>query len=218
MIPKVFHLVWGHDKPLPDYGVKHIAKLKELYPSWKVKVWLDFPHERVTGDAMDIAANYGARSDIMRLEILHRFGGCYLDVDVEPLKVFPWFDTFSNISCKQSAGVGSHFIAVPPKSVAMRSALGRINKVVSILPTITKHQTFVNTGPDMCSIVFMSCKDMTIIDKPVIEKYFKHHKAGSWLKHEISRSDVKLVGEANLVGWEESKARLKEGGCCDPVV
>ena len=218
MIPKTFHLVWGGDKPLPDYAAKHIAQLKELYPGWSVNVWDEFPHDRVTGDAMDIVPNHGARSDIMRLEILYKFGGVYLDVDVEPLQRFPWFDVFSNISCKQSAGVGNYLMAANPGSRSMRSALNVINKKVAILPTLTQYQTFVHTGPDMCGTVFMSCGDMTIIEKDVIRKYFKHHKAGSWLKNKIPPKDIKLVGESNLVGWKESQERLKQSGCCDPVV
>jgi mannosyltransferase OCH1-like enzyme len=218
MIPKVFHLVWGNDKPLPDYAEANIAKLRELYPDWEVKVWRDFPHERVTGDAMDVAPNYGARSDIMRMEILWKFGGCYLDVDVEPLEVFPWFDTFTNISCKQGGGVGPHFIAVPPESKAMEGTLSRINQKIALIPTLTQYKTYVWTGPEMCSYVFVSCGNMTLIEHGVIEQYFKHHMAGSWRKSDIPKESVKLVSEANLVGWEESCAQLKKGGCCDPVV
>ena len=69
----------------------------------------------------------------------------------------------------------------------------------------------------MCGTVFLSCGNMTIIEHGVIERYFKHHTEGSWREAGIPTSEKKLVGEANLVGWEESQARLKKGGCCDPV-
>ena len=39
-------------------------------------------------DLMDQATNPAMRSDVLRLEILHRYGGIYADIDSEALRSF----------------------------------------------------------------------------------------------------------------------------------
>ena len=40
------------------------------------------------GDLMDQATNPAMRSDVLRLEILHRYGGIYADIDSVALRSF----------------------------------------------------------------------------------------------------------------------------------
>ena len=73
---------------LTPINVKMIALARELHPTWEVKVWQDpmqpdgYPLERYWS-----RANSGAQlSDLLRLDVLYKWGGVYLDGDMRLLK------------------------------------------------------------------------------------------------------------------------------------
>jgi len=87
-IPRVIHLIWLGDKPLP-FGAKCFKSWAKFHnDAWQVRLWRDKDIEKfgLKNAALYAAApNFGAKSDIARLEILERFGGIYVDIDVEAL-------------------------------------------------------------------------------------------------------------------------------------
>ena len=87
-IPKVVHQIWVGDKPLPDKYKKWQTTWQSI-PGWTYKLWTDNEVENLTltnRTLYDKETNMGARSDILRLEILYREGGVYVDTDFECLK------------------------------------------------------------------------------------------------------------------------------------
>ena len=73
---------------LTPINVKMIALARKLHPVWEVKVWQDpmqpdgYPLERYWQKA-----NSGAQlSDLLRLDVLYKWGGVYLDGDMRLLK------------------------------------------------------------------------------------------------------------------------------------
>jgi len=86
-IPKKIHFIWiGTDKcPFEDNIRTYIVQ----NPKWEVKIWKDkdlFPlHNKYTYNKMN---SWAGKADVIRLEILYRFGGIYVDTDsrcVKPL-------------------------------------------------------------------------------------------------------------------------------------
>lgn len=149
-------------------------------------LWRDFTDERVTGDLIERCTNYGAKSDIMRLEILYAYGGLYLDCDVEPLRRMPaFFDMFTHLTCKQNAGCGNWMMGAPPKSDVILTCLKKILRVSDKIPTLSHNDTFVFTGPEMVTGVFASHSQVTTIERDVMYGFFKHHKKGSWTKNPL---------------------------------
>lgn len=89
LIPKKIHQVWVGPKPVPKRVRWMMATWQELNPDWEYKLWTDADLETFgleNQKAYDQAPNYGAKSDIFRVEILERLGGVYVDVDFECLK------------------------------------------------------------------------------------------------------------------------------------
>lgn len=88
-IPHVFHFIWLGDKPLPTPTRAFMAGWKRKHPRWKLRLWTDadlpgFPFSSPAMAALYRSnANVGWRSDLLRYEILYRFGGVYADVDME---------------------------------------------------------------------------------------------------------------------------------------
>ncbi len=88
-IPKIIHQIWL-GSPVPE-------SLKQLQQSWienhrgrgwAYKLWTDEDvalMELYNQEFYDASDNYGIKSDILRWEILHNYGGVYIDMDYECL-------------------------------------------------------------------------------------------------------------------------------------
>ena len=95
MIPKVFHRIWV-GKPMPEHYKKYEDDWLRLNPGWAVRTWGDddlrwLQNQQLFDDASKYAkpdAIGQFKSDVARYEILYRFGGVYVDCDVEPRKPF----------------------------------------------------------------------------------------------------------------------------------
>lgn len=88
IIPKIIHQIWI-GSPVPPVYASYMKSWQEKHPDWEYIVWTDenihtlFP--LYNQEFFDAAENYGMKSDIVRWEILYRFGGLYVDVDYECL-------------------------------------------------------------------------------------------------------------------------------------
>ncbi|RYE83632.1 MAG: hypothetical protein EOO65_03625 [Methanosarcinales archaeon] len=88
LIPRRLHFIWLGGR-LPPKLCRLVDSWRALHPRWEVTVWDDDAvasmHLRCR-EQYDAAPNYGARSDVLRYELLLRFGGAYADVDVQCLR------------------------------------------------------------------------------------------------------------------------------------
>lgn len=87
MIPRVLHQIWLGRDALPEDFAGYVEGWRRLHPGWEHHLWTEetLPpglrpevYERLRAPA--------ERSDILRLELLARFGGVYLDTDFECLR------------------------------------------------------------------------------------------------------------------------------------
>lgn len=89
MIPRIVHQFWTGG-PIPDRLADYMATWR--IPGWEYRLWGDLDLDWLANQAFyDDAAIHAPgsegqfRSDIARYEILHRFGGVYVDADFERL-------------------------------------------------------------------------------------------------------------------------------------
>lgn len=94
MIPKIIHYCWFGGSPLPKEQCKYINGWKKILPDYQIIEWNE--------DNFDVNSNewtksaYNARkfafvADYVRMYALNKFGGIYLDTDVQVLKSFDSF-------------------------------------------------------------------------------------------------------------------------------
>lgn len=85
-IPPIVHQIWFGEVPpqigemMDTFSVDYVRK----NPGWKYVLWDEGglnSLEMTNGDIFRSEKAYDCRSDIARLEILHRFGGFYVDSD-----------------------------------------------------------------------------------------------------------------------------------------
>lgn len=92
-IPNRIHFIWL-GTPIPPRVNAVIGSWKRCHPEWEIMVWTDleianFPWSNLRlQSAFMRAETLAEKADILRLEILYKFGGIYSDTDVICLKSF----------------------------------------------------------------------------------------------------------------------------------
>ena len=103
VIPKVFHQVWLGSDPLPSEFEPYQESWRVHHPGWELKLWGEdnLPADLRRPEVYDTARQPVERADILRLELLWRFGGVYVDTDFECLKsieeLLPGVDFFTGL-------------------------------------------------------------------------------------------------------------------------
>lgn len=109
-IPKQIHFIWIGPKPFPRESIENVRTWLAHHPNWKIKFWTDrvrplphpemefclikdFPLQRLAKFYRE-SDNYAEKSDLLRLEILWKEGGIYVDHDVLCLKNFSPFQAY----------------------------------------------------------------------------------------------------------------------------
>jgi mannosyltransferase OCH1-like enzyme len=96
MIPKIIHQIWiGYEKPSQRME-GWFGRWKEMHPEWEYKLWDNDAFDEyqreygfITDKSVFLTCNSMSElSDILRYELLHRFGGFYVDADQRCLKPF----------------------------------------------------------------------------------------------------------------------------------
>ena len=91
-IPKIIHQIWlGSD--IPKQMLENASSWIEHNPGWKYNIWTRPLDDMVNQDLYDSAHSYvhghsvwQMRADLMRYEILYRYGGFYADMDTVCLR------------------------------------------------------------------------------------------------------------------------------------
>lgn len=90
-IPRLLHLIWVGKAEQPDILQIYLDKWKNLMPHWSVRLWTnedinesEFQPEILA--KINEAEKGVQKADIMRYAIVEKYGGIYVDADMEPVK------------------------------------------------------------------------------------------------------------------------------------
>lgn len=199
MIPKTFWRIWL-DEPVPERYEVFWRKFQALHPEWEFRtlyssrlMWMR-PRIKAVFDACD---THAGRSDVLRYEVVYRFGGVYVDCDVEPLRAF---DPLVNTD-KAFAGWEDDRMICPTVIGAPveHPALGEL---LDVLPewfaTHRGELPNVSTGPHLMTRLWRWRDDVTLYPPQVFypvhwsekkklggeyppEAYSVHHWDAGWL-------------------------------------
>ena len=85
-IPKIIHYCWFGGGPISAESQKCMESWKKYCPDYKIIEWneqnFEISQNRYAQQAYE-AKKYAFVSDYVRLAVLYRYGGIYLDTDVE---------------------------------------------------------------------------------------------------------------------------------------
>lgn len=88
-VPRIIHQTWKNEI-IPDIWSQARAACQRLHPDYEFKLWTDASARKMIADSYpDYLAMYDGykhniqRADAMRIFFLHKFGGIYIDLDIE---------------------------------------------------------------------------------------------------------------------------------------
>jgi mannosyltransferase OCH1-like enzyme len=155
-IPKKIHQIWLGGK-LPDSYKRLTESWSKFNPEWEYKLWTDDDVkelELINRETFDSIKNLGMKSDLLRFEILNKFGGLYADTDFECLKPFDSFHKLSFytglIFCRE-VGANIGLLGSIPGHPILIDYLNNINYNGGE----SVHDIFHTTGPDFFTKILL---------------------------------------------------------------
>lgn len=115
-IPKVIHTFWFSGESLPEEYKKCLLSWEKYAPDFEIKIWtLETYHAKNCKffDQAIEAKNWAFASDYARADVLYRYGGVYMDLDVEMLRpidellyndAYMSFESLNRIECGSGMG------------------------------------------------------------------------------------------------------------------
>jgi hypothetical protein len=86
-IPRIFHRVWLGSERLPDEFEQFGRTWRERHPDWEMILWTAANLPKLQNEwAVEKSGLLAAKTNIIRYELLERFGGVYIDTDFECLR------------------------------------------------------------------------------------------------------------------------------------
>jgi hypothetical protein len=158
-IPKILHQIWLGPKNPPAYFFTFQEQWKKLHPDWEYHLWTDADLDGLhleMRDLIDASPNFAERSDILRSELLERFGGVYFDVDIEP------FYSLNDLHQKYDFYAGIEY----PHKIATTGNMMWVG--ISIIgaaphhPIIQRYKEYIRTRWEKVNETFVSCVERDI--------------------------------------------------------
>jgi len=98
MIPKIIHQIWVGPYRIPNREKKLILDIKKMHPDFEHKYWTDENVPELPPVLQEVYELFGSRkhytfqADLLRIFLVHKYGGLYLDADFECRAGFNDFD------------------------------------------------------------------------------------------------------------------------------
>jgi inositol phosphorylceramide mannosyltransferase catalytic subunit len=195
-IPRTIHRVWLGGKPMPEEHERFGETFVRHHPDWEMRLWTDenLPELGITAAEREQARSQSELSNLVRYELLHRFGGVYVDTDVECQRsLTPLIRGIDAFAALEAPGrVGTAVLG----SVASHSAFARAARLARQTLGIGVNSTDAN-GPYFLSLILEQEPRVAIFgadlfypyswDEPerrneaFPDAYTVHHWALSWL-------------------------------------
>ncbi len=87
IIPPMIHYCWFGENDIPEWQQEYMEEWKKKYPEYEFCLWNESNYDisccRYVKEAYE-AGKYAFVSDYVRMDVVYRYGGIYLDTDVKP--------------------------------------------------------------------------------------------------------------------------------------
>lgn len=208
MIENNIHQIWVGNKRIPSHIKKHMNDVKEYHKDFNYYFWDDDNLPELPENLKDIYNNYeqpAIKADLLRMYIVYKFGGIYLDAD------FKTINGLYSISYKECDGFISYNNSYGMSALA-NSIFGfkKNNPILQyMIDNITKKNQWI--GPNwwsqiICKYLELNCDKSTIEElkgkakninlqivnwQDIEESCFEHEALASWIKGSIWNEKLK---------------------------
>ena len=196
-IPPVFHQIWVGPDPLPSEYRAYQQTWLEHHPGWELRLWTEenLPQGLRRPEVYERLRAPAERANLLRLELLWREGGVYMDTDfecrrsIEPLvedaELFITLAKADRVNNALMGGVAGHPL--------FDEALEKVRPV-----EFFGHDKAA-TGTRFLDGLLLGRPEVTLLDAELFypstaaqleRAYAVHHKARSWKNAELLRIDL----------------------------
>ncbi len=228
LIPRVFHQIWLGPDRLPDEYARYQQTWLDHHPDWQLHLWTEdnLPHPLRRPEAAEKLRVPAERANILRLELLWRHGGVYLDTDFECLRsIEPLIDQAELfISLAKPGRVNNALMGSIPNHPLLDHALEQIQ------PRQYYGHDKAATGVLFLDTLLLGRDDVTFVEPDLVHPrtaeararaYAIHHMARSWkddpdqLRRDLRKAErLGREAERSAAKWraryERSRAELLE--------
>lgn len=113
-IPKIIHYCWVGGAPKPESVLYCIESWKKFCPDYEIREWNESNYDFTINPYMHQAyeaKRWGFVPDYARLDIIYKYGGIYLDTDVELVRSFDDLLNTESFFGFEDTGEGTYFVA-----------------------------------------------------------------------------------------------------------
>lgn len=214
-IPRIFHQIWIGEDPFPKEYARYQKSWLRRNPGWELRFWRedDLPSDLRRTEIYERLRQPAERSDLLRLELLHRYGGVYLDSDFECRRsIEPLLERVTFFVAYLKPGrINNAIIGAVPGHTLLERAIEEARPRQS-WGVVDKH----GTGPHFLGRILEGAEDVTIFDwqlfyprTPEEERaaVAVHHQARSWQDAEGFRRYAEKL-EARWARTQDEVTRL----------
>jgi inositol phosphorylceramide mannosyltransferase catalytic subunit len=206
MIPKIIHQTWKDEKLPKNFTIWH-QKVKDLNPNCEVRLWTDADIENFMvkeyPEHLELFRGYELnieRVDVWRYFVLHKIGGMYLDLDMEPFNKFDdLFDHDLVLALEHpndakhngvSQSIAQAVMLSKPANPFFSHLISRLKDFANVI----ERKPLSTTGPMFMTNVYNEYKpDCLLLDSECFfslknGKYASHRYTGTWRKRRSFKS------------------------------
>lgn len=201
MIPPIVHQIWLGADPLPEEFRLYGQSWVRHNPGWELRLWTEetVPDDLTRREVYERLRQPAERSDILRLELLQRHGGIYIDTDFECLRPFGAMLDGVDFFCGylKPDRVNNAIIGAAPGHPIVAQALREL-RPRTFFGVVDKE----GTGPLLLNRVLRDHPDVVIFDRAVFYPQSAaerenavgvHHAAQSWKDDDGLRKEVRRL-------------------------
>lgn len=215
MIPRIFHQVWLGPDPLPEQFAVYQKTWLAHHPAWALRFWTDenLPPDLRLPESYDRMRSPVERCDLLRLELVWRDGGIYVDCDFEckrPLDSLLEGVDFL-LGYTKPGRVNHALMGAVPHHPVLDRALNEIR------PRDVYGYDKDATGPGFFSRLIAGYGDLPILDPELFyprtpeersRAYAVHHEARSWKGASMLLADLARTEER--LGYARDELRASQ--------
>jgi len=209
VIPHILHQIWLGEAEFPYAGERE-TWLRH-HPDWEHRLWTEaeLPDDLQLAEAANLLRQPAERADILRLELLHRQGGVYVDADFECLKpIDPVLDGATCIlGLLDSGRVSNAVIGCVPGHPLLARAMAEVRPRATYGPVDRE-----GTGPLLIERLRQAFDDVTLLPPNAFyatereqAEYAYHLSARSWKDEAGLRSDLARAERDRAIAREEAR-------------
>jgi len=189
MIPRIIHQIWIGDKPIPYDYINSVKNMNYLcdHILWTEEEFKKRDMKFECQTQIDLFDEICGKVDIMRIEILNRFGGIYVDADtyqIEPFDEILFNNVaFASLENEKTRGglVGNSVMGFSKNHIILNDMISYIAETFKSKSDITK-QAWQLTGPILLTNTINKYRE-TIKILPDYKFYPIHHTGETYDGH-----------------------------------